>query len=56
MEAIKTTSNLEFELIYADGTRKRVKEGILWENEDDEIICHLGTSNLSVLLPRWKMR
>ena len=31
MEIIKTSSNMEFEVIYADGTRRRVKEGVLNE-------------------------
>ena len=49
MEILKTTQNLTFDVIYADGTRKRVEEGVLWEAENEQIICHLGTSSLSVL-------
>ena len=50
MEAIKTTWNLEFEVIYADGTRKRVQEGVLFEREGDEITFHNGTDRISSLL------
>lgn len=49
MEVIKATPNLEFDVIYADGTRKRVREGILWEVDNDAITFHMGTSRLSVL-------
>ena len=49
MEIIKTTENLEFDVIYADGTRKRVHEGILWEVMDDAIALHLGSCRLAVL-------
>jgi len=35
MELIKTTPNLEFDAIYADGTREHVKEGILFGVEDN---------------------
>ena len=49
MEVIKKTENLEFDVIYADGTRKRVEEGILWEVKDEAVTFHLGTSRLSVL-------
>ena len=31
METIKTSKNVEFDVIYDDGTRKRVPEGVpLW--------------------------
>lgn len=50
MEAIKTSSNVEFEVIYADGTRKRVEEGILFGVEGEHIIFHNGTNRLEVLL------
>ena len=51
MEVLKTISNLEFELIYADGTRRRVKEGILYEAEDSgDMIFHNGTDQPAVLL------
>lgn len=45
---IKTCKNLEFEVIYDDGTRKRVKEGVLHEVENEEIIFHNGTDRPEV--------
>ena len=49
MEVIKTTSKLEFEVIYADGTRKRVQEGVLFEAEGDAMTFHNGTNRVNVL-------
>lgn len=49
MEIIKKTENLEFDVIYADGTRFQVKEGILFGVEDEKIIVHNGTDRLEVL-------
>lgn len=49
MEVIKQTSNMEFDVIYADGTRRHVKEGVLYEANDGEIIFHKGTSRLEVI-------
>lgn len=50
MEPIKTTKNLEFDVIYADGTRQRVKVGILFGVEENgEMILHNGTNRLNVL-------
>ena len=50
MEIIKQTSNLEFDVIYADGTRRRVKEGVLHEADGNEIIFHNGTSDPAVII------
>lgn len=51
METIKTSSNVEFDVIYADGTRKRVPEGILYEAESSgDVIFHNGTDRPEVLL------
>lgn len=49
METIKTTENLEFDVIYADGTRHHVKEGILFGVEDEKIIFHNGTDRPEVI-------
>lgn len=49
MEAIKTTPKLEFEVIYADGTRKRVQEGVLFEAEGGAMTFHNGTNRVNVL-------
>lgn len=43
MEIIKTTSNMEFDVIYADGTRRHVTGGVLHEVDTGEIIFHNGT-------------
>ena len=49
MEPIKLTENLEFDVIYADGTKKRVHEGILMEREGDNLTMHLGDGRVSTL-------
>lgn len=49
MEAIKTSENVEFDVIYADGTRRRVREGVLFEVENEKMIFHNGTNRASVL-------
>lgn len=50
MEVIKTTENLEFDAIYADGTQRHVAEGVLWEaTPEGDIIFHQGTDRLSVI-------
>ena len=38
---IKASKNVEFDVIYDDGTRRRVKEGVLHEVENEEIIFHM---------------
>lgn len=44
METIKKGPNVEFEVIYADGERKRVPEGVLLGVEEDgSITLHNGT-------------
>lgn len=50
MEEIKTSTNVEFDVIYADGTRKRVTEGILFGVENERIIFHNGTDRPAVLI------
>lgn len=50
-EVIKTTENLEFDVIYADGTKKHVKEGILFEAcSDNSTILHIGTHRQEVYM------
>lgn len=44
MEPIKTSESVEFDVIYADGTRRHVNEGVLFEVKDEKIIFHNGTS------------
>lgn len=44
METIKVSPNVEFEVIYADGERKRVPEGVLFGvEEDNSMVLHNGT-------------
>lgn len=49
METIKVSPNVEFEVIYADGERKRVPEGVLYGVEKDgSITLHNGTDCAAV--------
>lgn len=50
MEAFKTSKNAEFDVIYADGTRRRVTEGILFEVENERIVFHNGTDRPEVVV------
>ena len=50
MSVIKTTENLEFDVIYADGTRRHVTEGVLFEVESERIIFHNGTDRPEVVV------
>lgn len=50
MSVIKTTENLEFDVIYADGTRRHVTEGVLFEVENNKIVFHNGTDRLVALI------
>lgn len=39
-------SELEFDVLYADGTKKHVKNGILFEETEEHTLdMHLGTNN-----------
>lgn len=45
MEQYKV-SEIEFDVLYADGTKKHVKKGILFEEASDHTIhLHIGTDN-----------
>lgn len=45
MEAMKL-SELKFDVLYEDGTKKRVENGILFEEtEDHKLNVHIGTFN-----------
>ena len=50
VEIIKCTENMEFDVIYASGTRRHVAEGILYEVDGNEIIFHKGTDRMTVVL------
>lgn len=49
MEAIKISKNVEFDVIYADGTRHHVNEGILFEANSESMTIHSGTDRKEVL-------
>lgn len=49
MELFKESSNVEFEVIYDDGSRRRVKEGVLFEVEGENINFHNGTNRPEVI-------
>lgn len=50
MDVIKTSPNVEFDVIYNDCTRHHVKEGILFEVDGESLISHNATDRLAVLL------
>ena len=50
MEAIKTSPNVEFDVIYADGTRYHVREGILFEVKDNKLTGHIGTGRAAAVV------
>ena len=50
MEPIKKSTNVEFDVIYADGTRSHVNEGVLFEVKDNKLIGHIGTSRAAALI------
>lgn len=45
----KLSDNLEFTVNYADGTEKKVSEGVLFEFDEDKITLHSGTSRKEAL-------
>lgn len=49
MEKDKISENVEFDVLYADGTRRRVQEGILFEAIGNEMTFHNGTNRGAVL-------
>lgn len=50
METIKTSENVEFDVIYADGTRRHVSEGVLFEIKDIKLVFHNGTDRPAALI------
>ena len=50
METIKASKSVEFDVLYADGTRRHVKEGVLFEVENDKFCFHNGTDRAAVLI------
>ena len=48
---IKADSNIEFDVIYSDGTKRHVTEGILFEAcSDNSTVLHLGTDRPEVYI------
>lgn len=50
MEAIKTSTNVEFDVVYADGTRRHVTEGVLFGVENERLVFHNGTDRPAVMI------
>lgn len=49
MDPIKTSRNVEFDVIYEDGDRYHVREGVLFEAVGNSMNVHLGTGRPEVL-------
>lgn len=46
MGLYKKTENMEFDVIYADGEKRHVEKGVLFEEaEDGTLHIHIGTDN-----------
>lgn len=50
MQPIKLSDNVEFDVIYADGTRRHVTEGVLFEAKENRLIFHSGTDREAVII------
>ena len=48
-DTIKTSTDVQFDVLYADGTKYRAEEGVLFEAKGRKMIFHLGTSRPEVL-------
>lgn len=48
-DIIKTCKKVEFDVIYDDGTRRHVTEGVLFEVENERIVFHNGTDRPEVI-------
>ena len=49
MKTLKKTDNLTFTANYADGEKREIEEGILFEFEGDSINMHFGTDRVACL-------
>ena len=49
MEKDKISENVEFDVLYADDTKRHVPEGILFGVEEDTMVFHNGTNLATVL-------
>lgn len=50
MDEIKTSKSVEFEVIYADGSRYYVREGVLFEVKGNMLVFHNGTDRAAALI------
>lgn len=50
MEAIKKSEKVEFDVIYADGTRHRVREGVLYDPKNKDMFFNTETAKLADLI------
>jgi len=48
MEVLKISDSVSFDVIYGDGTKRHVSEGVCLEACDNEIIFHNGTCDPAV--------
>lgn len=48
-DTIKTSTDVQFDVLYADGTKYRAEEGVLFEAKGQDMVFHLGTSRPEVL-------
>lgn len=50
MDPIKTSAKVEFDVIYADGRRARVSDGVLFEADGNQVNIHVGTDRREGML------
>ena len=50
METIKISEDVGFDVIYADGTRYHVSEGVLFEVKGNTLTFHNGTDRAAALI------
>ena len=48
-DTIKTSTDVQFDVLYADGTKYHAEEGVLFEAKGQDMVFHLGTSRPEVL-------
>ena len=48
-DTIKTSTDVQFDVLYADGTKYHAEEGVLFEAKGQDMVFHLGTRRPEVL-------
>ena len=48
-DTIKTSTDVQFDVLYADETKYQAEEGVLFEAKGQDMAFHLGTSRPEVL-------